>query len=57
MQLNEEGMHEEIWKEEFSVNSESEISNDSDRFVKFWSGSTQSYRSDEDNVNVTPFYM
>jgi hypothetical protein len=42
MQLNEEGMHEEIWKEEFSVNSESEISNDSDRFVKFWSGSTQS---------------
>jgi hypothetical protein len=53
MQVGDEEICDELWKEdEFSVNSESEFSDDNDMVVKFLSGSEQSDSSDdEDNAN------
>jgi hypothetical protein len=51
MRLENEGIHKEIWTEEFRANSEGEFSDDSATFVKFLSDSEQSDCSvDEHNV-------
>jgi hypothetical protein len=51
MRLDDEEIHKELWKEEFSANSEGEFS-DSDTVMKFLSGSEQcDHSDDEDNVN------
>jgi hypothetical protein len=49
MRLENEGIHEEIWKEEFRANSEGEFSDDSAMFVKFLSDSEQSDCSDDEH--------